>query len=142
MKPILLQRDENFLAFVAAVVDKAFADQQDDLAALMAGELENAREKLVQKIGENIRVRRLVLIKAGGGETVGHYVHSNHRIAVLVTLKNGDESLAKDVAMHVAAINPQVARPEDMPKELVDKEKTLSKHNQIWKVNRITLLKK
>lgn len=113
-------RDESFLAFVNTVLDKAFADKQTDVAALMAGELESAREALVQKIGENIGVRRVALIEA---DVVGAYVHSNNRIAVLTELRGGNAELAKDVAMHVAAVSPQVVRGEDMPADVVEKEK-------------------
>lgn len=115
-------RDDNFLSFVAKVVDKAFADRQSDVAALMSGELEKAREALVQKIGENITVRRVQIVEA---PVVGSYVHSNNRIAVLTALTGGDAELAKDVAMHVAASNPQVNKPDDMPAELVEKEKEI-----------------
>src|SRR5690625_545222 len=115
-------RDENFLAFVNTVVEKAFAARQDDVAALMEGALEVAREALVQKIGENISVRRIALVEA---PVVGAYVHGNNRIAVLTALSGGDDELAKDVAMHVAAVNPQVVKPEDMPAELVAKEKEI-----------------
>lgn len=115
-------RDENFLAFVNTVVEAAFATRQDDVAALMAGELETAREALVQKIGENISVRRVALVEA---PVVGAYVHGNNRIAVLTALSAGDEELAKDVAMHVAAVNPQVIKPEDMPADQVAKEKEI-----------------
>jgi elongation factor Ts len=90
----------------------------------MAGELESAREALVQKIGENIGVRRIQLVDTESG-VVGSYVHSNNRIAVLVSLKGGDQDLARDVAMHVAAVNPQVVSAEDMPEELVAKEKEI-----------------
>jgi elongation factor Ts len=117
-------RDESFLAFVKSVVDAAFDSKQSDVAALMAGELEATREALVQKIGENIGVRRIELIDADSG-VVGFYVHSNNRIAVLVKLKGGDQNLAKDVAMHVAAVNPQVVSAADMPEELVAKEKEI-----------------
>jgi len=117
-------RDENFLAFVGGVVDAAFTGKQTDVAALMAGELESRREALVQKIGENIGVRRIELVNAGAG-VVGSYVHGNKRIAVLVELKGGDQDLAKDVAMHVAAVNPQVVSPADMPEELLAKEKEI-----------------
>ncbi|MBK6738147.1 MAG: elongation factor Ts [Haliea sp.] len=117
-------RDENFLGFVRKVVDAAFNSKQTDVATLMAGELESDREALVQKIGENIGVRRIVLIDADAG-VVGSYVHSNNRIAVLVKLKGGDQDLAKDVAMHVAAVNPQVVSAADMPAELVAKEKEI-----------------
>jgi elongation factor Ts len=117
-------RDENFLGFVNSVVDAAFTGKQSDVAALMAGELESTREALVQKIGENIGVRRIELVDAGAG-VVGSYVHSNNRIAVLVKLKGGDQDLARDVAMHVAAVNPQVVSAADMPEELVAKEKEI-----------------
>jgi elongation factor Ts len=117
-------RDDNFLAFVNSVADAAFAGKQTDVAALMEGDLEAAREALVQKIGENIGVRRIELVTADAG-IVGAYVHGNSRIAVLVELKGGDQDLAKDVAMHVAAVNPQVVSPADMPEEVVAKEKEI-----------------
>jgi elongation factor Ts len=118
-------RDENFLGFVSKVVNAAFDSRQTDVAALMEGELESAREALVQKIGENISVRRIAVVPADAG-VVGGYVHGNKRIAVLVELKGGgDQDLAKDVAMHVAAVNPQVVSPDDMPEEVVAKEKEI-----------------
>ncbi|WP_295877737.1 translation elongation factor Ts [uncultured Zhongshania sp.] len=117
-------RDAGFLAFVAQVTDKAFATKATDVAELMAGELESAREALVQKIGENISVRRAVIISAEDG-VVDSYVHSNNRIAVLVALKGGDAELARDVAMHVAATNPRVAKSADMPEEEIVKEREI-----------------
>jgi len=117
-------RDENFLAFVNRVLDVTFASKQSDVSTVMSGELEAAREALVQKIGENISVRRIEVIHSDAG-IVGSYVHSNNRIAVLVELKGGDQDLARDVAMHVAAVNPQVVSPADMPEELVAKEKEI-----------------
>lgn len=117
-------RDEGFLGFVNTVADKAFADKQADVAALMEGDLENAREALVQKIGENIGVRRISIVE---GDVVGAYVHSNNRIAVLAQLSAGDNELAKDVAMHVAAVNPRVVNPEDMPEDVVKKEEEVIK---------------
>ncbi len=118
-------RDEGFLAFVNKVLDKAFADKQSDVAALMDGALESDREALVQKIGENITVRRAAVVEGG---VVDGYVHSNNRIAVVTQLQGGgDADLARDVAMHVAAVNPQVINPDDMPAELVEKEKEIIK---------------
>jgi elongation factor Ts len=119
-------RDESFLAFVNKVAEKAFADKQADVAALMEGELETAREALVQKIGENIGVRRIELVSTDSG-LVGSYVHSTNRIAVLVSLTAGDSELAKDVAMHVAAVNPAVVRSEDMSADVLEKEKDIIK---------------
>lgn len=117
-------RDEGFLAFVNTVADKAFAAKQADVAALMEGELEVAREALVQKIGENISVRRISVLEGG---VVGAYVHSNNRIAVLTQLEGGNDELAKDVAMHIAAVNPQVVNGDDMPQEALEKEKDIIK---------------
>ena len=117
-------RDENFLGFVNGVVGKAFEERLDDVAALAGGETEDARQALVQKIGENISVRRVVTYQAADG-VVGGYVHGNNRIAVLVSLKGGSEELARDVAMHVAAVNPQVVSPDDMPEEQVAKEREI-----------------
>ena len=117
-------RDENFLGFVKSVVSKAFDERLDDVAALAGGETEDARQALVQKIGENISVRRVVTYQAAEG-VIGGYVHGNNRIAVLVSLKGGSEELARDVAMHVAAVNPQVVSPDDMPEEQVAKEREI-----------------
>lgn len=114
--------DANFAGFADKVVEKLAATKEVDVAKLMAGELEDAREALVQKIGENITVRRPSIIEA---ETVGAYVHSNGKIACIVALKGGDEELAKDIAMHVTASNPRVVRGEDMPEEVLEKEKEI-----------------
>lgn len=115
-------RDEGFLGFVAKVADKAFAEKQLDVAALMEAGLEDDRQALVQKIGENISARRISQLEA---PVVGAYVHSNSRIAVLVGLTGGSEELAKEVAMHVAAVNPQYVSPEQVPAEVVEKEKAI-----------------
>ena len=115
-------RDEGFQAFVAAVVNAGFSSKATDMAALMEGDLESAREALVQKIGENISPRRISSVEA---DVVGGYVHSNNRIAVVVGLSGGDEELAKDVAMHVAAVNPAVVNSDQMPADIVAAEKEI-----------------
>ncbi|MEE4204625.1 MAG: translation elongation factor Ts [Halieaceae bacterium] len=117
-------RDDNFLSFVGQVVEKAFTGKITDVEALAGDEIEEARQALVQKIGENISVRRVSLVSAAEG-VVGGYVHGNNRIAVLVETKGGDQDLARDIAMHVAAVNPQVVSPADMPEELVQKEREI-----------------
>jgi elongation factor Ts len=119
-------RDESFLKFSNAVLDKAYGAKQADVAVVMAGDLETARQALVQKIGENISVRRISVATPVGG-VVGSYVHSNNRIAVLVQLKGGSVELARDIAMHVAALNPPVLSPAQMPADLVEKEKEIIK---------------
>jgi elongation factor Ts len=117
-------RDGNFLGFVGQVLDKAFATKQADVAKLMEGDLETARQALVQKIGENISVRRVNVVTPANG-AVASYVHSTNRIAVVVALQGGTSELAKDVAMHVAAANPPVVRQDDMPADLIAKEKEI-----------------
>ena len=117
-------RDDNFLGFVDSVMDRAVEMKSDDVAAVAGGDIEDARQALVQKIGENISVRRIAVLEAANG-VVGGYVHGNNRIAVLVQLEGGTEELAKDVAMHVAAVNPAVVSPSDMPEELLQKERDI-----------------
>jgi len=117
-------RDAGFLAFVSQVTDAAFAAKQDDMAALMVGDLSDAREKLVQKIGENITPRRIVMLEAAN---VGAYVHSNNKIGTLIALTAGDNELAKEIAMHVTAVNPRVISRDDMTAEEVESEKDIIK---------------
>lgn len=117
-------RDDNLLDFANNVLNVAFEKGETDVAKLMAGELESKREALVQKVGENISVRRVVEVK---GPVVGGYVHSNNKIASVVALTAGDAELARDIAMHAAAVNPRVAKPEDMPAEELEKEKDVIK---------------
>lgn len=86
---------------------------------MIAGDIDAAREALVQKIGENITVRRIAKVE---GDVLGDYVHGNNRIGVLVALKGGDEALARDVAMHVAAVNPQFVNSDQVPEDVIAKE--------------------
>ncbi|MDY6828379.1 MAG: translation elongation factor Ts [Pseudomonadota bacterium] len=115
-------RDENFIGFADQVVNTVFEQREADVGRLMEGDLEAARERLVQKVGENINVRRVALVEA---DTVGAYVHGNSRIGVLVALQGGTTELARDIAMHVAAVNPRVGRPEDMPADELAKEREI-----------------
>ncbi len=112
-------KDGNFLAFAEQCLATAFAEPGLDASALLAGGLEDEREKLVQKIGENINLRRVGHL---AGARIGAYVHGNRKIAVLVALTGGDADLARDVAMHVAAMNPLVVRGDDVPEAVLAKE--------------------
>ena len=115
-------RDDNFLSFVQDVLDFIFINNDCDERLFKADVIETKREALVQKIGENISIRRAQIIN---GENIGGYVHGNNKIAALVSLSSGSELVAKDIAMHVAAVNPQVIKPEDMSSEIIEKEKTI-----------------
>jgi elongation factor Ts len=121
-------RDENFLGFVAKVANAVLAAGETDaakIAELPTAEgptVEVTRQALVQKIGENIQVRRAELLTA---ETaIGAYVHGG-KIGVLVALKGGSEALGKDVAMHVAATSPMVVSGDQVPAEVLEKEKEI-----------------
>ena len=115
-------RDDNFLAFASRVVERAAALDSTDVSTLMEGELENSRSALVQKIGENITVRRVGKVTA---PVVGAYVHSNSKIGVLVGLDGGSVELAKDIAMHIAAVNPMVVNVDDVDATMIEKEKEI-----------------
>lgn len=121
-------RDENFLGFVTKVANAVLAAGETDaakIAELPTAEgptVEVTRQALVQKIGENIQVRRAAILRA---ETaIGAYVHGG-KIGVLVALKGGDETLGKDVAMHVAATNPMVVSGDQVPADVLEKEKEI-----------------
>ncbi len=115
-------KDESFLAFAGDCLAAAFAQPTLDAAGLLAAGLEEGRGKLVQKIGENVSLRRVAHLSADAGGRVGEYVHGNRKIAVLIALAGGDGALARDVAMHVAAMNPLVVRGEDVPADVLAKE--------------------
>lgn len=115
-------KDENFLAFAEDCLIAAFAEPELHVDGLLAHGLDEQREKLIQKIGENINLRRIAHLTAEPGGRVGDYVHGNRKIGVLVSLSGGDEALARDVAMHVAAMNPLVVRGDDVPQDVLAKE--------------------
>ena len=115
-------REENFLGFAKKVTEAAFAAKTTDVNVVMTAEMVITRDALVQKIGENISLRRISLVE---GECVSAYVHSNNRIGALVALKGANQEVAKDVAMHVTATNPRVVNKADMPADEVQKEKEI-----------------
>ena len=119
-------RDLGFIKFGSQLIEIAAANKINDMDALNNAEvagvkISDLRDTLVAKIGENISPRRVVTVE---GDNLGAYVHSA-RIGVIAILKGGDEELAKDIAMHVAASSPQYVKPEDVPAEVVAKEKEI-----------------
>ncbi|MDQ3204055.1 MAG: translation elongation factor Ts [Pseudomonadota bacterium] len=113
-----LALQDDFKAFVASSVEKAFADKLTDVAPLIEAQ-EADRLVLVGKVGENVNIRRLARVE---GDVVGGYLHGN-KIGVAVVLKGGDVELAKDIAMHVAATNPEFLLPSEVSAEAVEREK-------------------
>ncbi|MDE0789409.1 MAG: translation elongation factor Ts [Woeseiaceae bacterium] len=120
-------KDENFIGFADAVAAASLASGVTDVAALAgvalgSATVEVARTELVQKVGENISVRRTEIIANDG--PIGAYTHGA-RIGAIVALDGGDESLARDIAMHVAATNPTCIDESGVPAEILETEKRI-----------------
>ncbi len=112
-----VSRGEDFVSLADSLAEKLFngeisEDERD------VPEVKDA----VLKMGENIQIGDAKLVE---GETLGEYVHSNKKIGVVVSLNGGSEDLAKDIAMHAAATNPQCMSPEDVSEELLEREKEI-----------------
>ncbi|VAW46378.1 Translation elongation factor Ts [hydrothermal vent metagenome] len=121
-------KDESFLAFTDSVIETALANKSADVESLMSVEvngklLELSRTELVSKIGENVQVRRVQLIESTDG-TVGFYSHGKN-IGVVVSATGADEDLIKDLAMHVAAANPEYVSEAQVPVAQLEKEKEI-----------------
>ncbi|MCX7123913.1 MAG: translation elongation factor Ts [Gammaproteobacteria bacterium] len=121
-------RDNNFTDFVSHVAKQALKAGKEiiseigDLASDVGSSIDAARKELITKIGENISLRRAVYIKTA--HHVGTYIHSG-RIGVMVELEGGDAALARDLAMHIAASNPLVISGEDLPADVLAKEREI-----------------
>jgi elongation factor Ts len=120
-------RGEEFQSFAQAVAKAGSTSSAETVEALLGSpddghSLENRRRALIAKIGENISVRRFVKVTANGA--LGTYIHGG-RIGSLVALEGGDEALARDLAMHVAAVNPAYIDAADVPAAVLDKEREI-----------------
>jgi elongation factor Ts len=123
-----VSKGDDFKGFVDAVMQCASKDDVKDIQGLQSASMENGesveqnRQALVAKIGENVQVRRMA--KITGDNLVISYLHGD-RIGVMVELKGGDEALGKDIAMHVAASRPICVTAEEVPAEVLEKEKEI-----------------
>ena len=121
-------KDENFIAFVDSVAATALAGKAEDVKALLAESradgkiIEAARTELVNKVGENISVRRFARVDAA--DQLGNYTHGA-RIGAVVSLSGGDTELARNIAMHVAATNPVCIDEAGMPAETLESERRI-----------------
>jgi len=121
-------KDENFLGFADAVAEAALESGQTDIESFAKDSLADgrtvdaARTELVAKVGENISVRRIARIDNDG--PIGHYTHGA-KIGAIVALEGGDESLARDIAMHVAAIKPTCIDESGVPAETLENERRI-----------------
>jgi len=123
-------KDQNFAGFAKALADLAAAGNVTGVEALAQARLasgesvEATRQALVMKLGENISVRRVAVHRARG--RLAHYLHGT-RIGVMVDLEGGDETLARDLAMHVAAFKPISVSRDQVPAELIAREREIAK---------------
>ena len=121
-------KDDSFVAFAEQVARRALETGADDVASLSAAALEGgrtveeARTELVAKVGENIAVRRLKRLESP--DRLGSYSHGG-RIGVLVALAGGDDELARDLAMHIAASSPVCVDEAAVPADVLEKERAI-----------------
>lgn len=123
-------RDENFTQFAEKVAAAALHNAAIENVTQLANEMlvgtdmtvEHARQQLVAKIGENIKLRRMERLTCDG--VIGSYLHGS-RIGVMVALKNGDEAMAKDIAMHIAASRPMVVNRDQVSAEAIENERDI-----------------
>ena len=116
-------RDDSFVEFTSQTLDSYVSNPESSLEEILANGAEDNREKIVQKLGENIVIRRIAKTKESS--VTGSYLHSNQKIGCIVSLEGGDESLANDIAMHASATDPMAVTPSDIPTETVEKEREI-----------------
>ena len=115
-----LALQDDFKKFVSESIDQALAENLTDAAPLIAAR-ETARVELVAKVGENVNIRRLTRVE---GDVLGAYLHGN-KIGVIVSLKGGNSELARDIAMHVAASNPEFLHTSEVSADAIAREKAV-----------------
>ena len=116
-------KDQNFLDFCNETLSSATKkSSSENIFEEVSSAMEEKRMSLVQKIGENIIIRKVEVIS---GEITEFYIHSNRKIASGVSLISGSEAVAKEISMHIAATNPIVLSPEDLDKEFIEKEREI-----------------
>jgi len=118
-------KDENFIKFADDVQEFISNNKLTDVADLKESEIEDKRKTLVQTIGENIQLRRLESIEYSSEMNTSSYLHSDSKLGAIVVISGGDDSLAKDIAMHVAAFNPLCLSESDIDPQILEREKAI-----------------
>jgi len=119
-------RDDSFNSFMLEVLEMVSSNRDKSLEELLEAGIEDKREKLVQKLGENIVVRRITASE-DSADSSGVYLHSNNKIGTIISLKGGTEEVAKDIAMHAAATDPMAISPSDISQDVIEKEREIYK---------------
>jgi elongation factor Ts len=122
-------KNEDFLAFAGNAAKLVATANPADVAALSALQLdgktvEESRTALIGKIGENVSLRRFARVAAAG--KLATYIHGGAKVGVLIDVAGGDEALAKDIAMHIAAIKPVALSQTEIPAELIKRERDIA----------------
>ena len=117
-------KDESFIEFTknieARLVQKKYLDIEE-----LKSDVEEDRQKLVQSIGENIQVRRLVTQEFDSSQKIGTYLHSDNKLAAMVLLSEENGELGRDIAMHISASAPLSINEDGVDKEILDREKSI-----------------
>ena len=118
-------KDANFIKFTDDVCKYISVNKVNNILEVQESEVEDKRKDLIQSIGENIQLRRLETLEYSTEMNAGIYLHSDSKLAAVVVVSGGDESLAKDIAMHVAAFNPLCLSETDIDPEVLEREKAI-----------------
>ena len=118
-------KDANFLSFGEKVKEYVSKNKIFDTSTLVGSSLEEDRKTLVQTIGENIQIRRVVTLEYDSSMDIGVYIHSDSKLGSLVVVKDGSNEIAKDIAMHVSAFNPLCLSQDDIDQDVLEREKAI-----------------
>ena len=118
-------KDANFLSFGEKVKEYISKNKIFEASALKESTLEDDRKALVQTIGENIQIRRVVTLEFDSSMNIGIYILSDSKLGSLVVTKDGSDEIAKDIAMHVSAFNPLCLSQDDIDKDVLEREKAI-----------------
>ena len=118
-------KDSNFLSFGEKIKEFISNVKITDASSFQDPALEEERKSLIQTIGENIQIRRVVTLEYDSDMSVGVYLHSDTKLGSIVVVKNGNDLIAKDIAMHVSAFNPLCISINDIDQDVLERERAI-----------------
>ena len=118
-------KDSNFLSFGEKIKEYISNVKITDASSFLDSPLEEERKSLIQTIGENIQIRRLETLEFDSDMSVGVYLHSDKKLGSIVVVKNGNDLIAKDIAMHVSAFNPLCISINDIDQDVLERERAI-----------------
>ena len=124
-------KDSNFLSFGEKIKEFISNVKVTDASSFLDSSLEEERKSLIQTIGENIQIRRVVTLEYDSDMSIGMYLHSDTKLGSIVVVKNGNDLIAKDIAMHVSAFNPLCISQEDIDHNALERETAIYRNQAI-----------